>query len=1351
MYRLDAFVIVEPRISGEAANKQISKLNFSSFTKVDAQGFSGGIWVLWNGSIGEVFVLESTAQMITVLVKCPHLEPWIFSAVYASPTPSVREQLWNKIEQLDCFDHMPWLLVGDFNQITSSNERLDGLVTGLRGASKMLECFQARELIDLGASGSRFTWTNKQHGGNLVMKRLDRALANVPWRLLFPEAFVRNLPRTRGDHCPVLINIKGLPPPSKESRPFRFEAAWLSHPNFKTMLEKAWNEGTSLENAINSFTTSVKRWNQEVFGDIFKRKRRLLARIIGTQKEIENCPRPSLFALEDRLIKSYNAVLNQEELLWLQKSRSNWVQFGDQNTRFFHTTTIIKRRSQRITALKRTDNTWCTDPKELRDMVVEYFKDLYQAPVEIANPTSVMDFLRNGHMDENQLLTILRPISNEEIKDAIFSMSAYKAPGSDGLQPVFYQLNWSIVSDRLYEFVKTAFQEGSFERSLNDTLICIIPKMAQPEKLNQLRPIGLCNVAVKAITKVMVNRLRPILVDILSPTQSAFIPGKGCHDNIVIVQEAIHSLKKCKGKVGNFIMKIDLEKAYDRISWDFLRWVLQDLGLPSNWISLIMFCTTTSEFSLLWNGEKTTPFTPTRGLRQGDPLSPYLFVLCLDRLSQLIENDVQSKKWSPFRITRKGPFLSHVFFADDLILFGKATVENANTLMSCLDRFCSISGQKVNPQKSKILFSPNSDCNTISEICRVTGMAATDELGRYLGVQIEGKRLTRKSFHDLVTKIHDRLSSWKAKQLSFAGRQVLIQLVSSTMANHTMQTTKLPVSICQEIDKANRNFLWGGAGGHRKLSLVSWERVCMPKSFGGLGVRSTSFMNQAFLAKLGWRILTEPDALWVQVVKAKYFPNCGFLEAEYKAGSSHTWKGIIESKSLVQAGIGFVVSNGVNTRFWLDSWLLDHPLFFSAVNVIPEPELQKSMADYWMGTHWDTSLLRHLLPTEIMNQLLLVQLESDNTDQDGIYWSEASHGKFSTSSAYNMVINDNCVPIASCWNKIWKIKAAPKEKGLLWLMLHNRVLTNSSRMARGLTNDDSCPRCQHGREDVLHCFRDCEGSRRLWRKWIGDNLWQRWQQMNHAEWINHNLSRTNVKIEQGLPWDVAFAAICWFIWLARNKAVFEGDREWIVAKEGMLRFHLAKAGYFLNRNPPTGTLRYEQLVGWEKPPPGYVKINVDGSARGTPGASAAGGVCRDSNGDWCFGFTQQLGMGIAIRAELYALWKGLQLAWEKGYKKVIIETDSLLAKQKLEQHGGVANSLSMLCRGCTELLNRNWDCKLRHVFREANSCADVMASSFYHLEPRLHFFEEPPDEVKTTLREDLLGVCKPRASRLFSA
>ncbi|GLT67726.1 hypothetical protein SLA2020_400130 [Shorea laevis] len=279
----------------------------------------------------------------------------------------------------------------------------------------------------------------------------------------------------------------------------------------------------------------------------------------------------------------------------------------------------------------------------------------------------------------------------------------------------------------------------------------------------------------------------------------------------------------------------------------------------------------------------------------------------------MIENEVRLKNWTPMRITRKGPSLTHVFFADDLILFGKATVENALTVINCLDRFCSFSGQKVNVHKSKILFSPNTDRQSIESICSITRMAATNDLERYLGVPIHCRRGTRNTYRNVVKKVQDRLSLWKANQLSFAGRQVLIHSVSSTMANHVMQIVKLPSSTCSDIDRANREFLWGGADGNRKIPLVRWERVCTPKSFGGLGFRATSLMNEALLAKLGWKVLTEPNALWVQVVKAKYFPNCDFLNVELKPSASKTWKSIIGSRELVQSGMGFVVSNGAKT------------------------------------------------------------------------------------------------------------------------------------------------------------------------------------------------------------------------------------------------------------------------------------------------------------------------------------------------------------------------------------------------------------------------------------------------------
>mgnify|MGYP003361698220 CR=1 FL=1 len=141
----------------------------------------------------------------------------------------------------------------------------------------------------------------------------------------------------------------------------------------------------------------------------------------------------------------------------------------------------------------------------------------------------------------------------------------------------------------------------------------------------------------------------------IAPTHCSFIPGRGTTDNIVVVQEAIHSFANKTGKVGHMILKIDLEKAYDRISWDFLRWVLMDIGMPSPLIQLIMFCITSTEMNVLWNGELTSDFKPTRGLRQGDPLSPSFFVLCLQKLEDMIDEAVNLGVWKPISLSQGGP------------------------------------------------------------------------------------------------------------------------------------------------------------------------------------------------------------------------------------------------------------------------------------------------------------------------------------------------------------------------------------------------------------------------------------------------------------------------------------------------------------------------------------------------------------------------------------------------------------------------------------------------------------------------------------------------------------------------
>ncbi|KAJ0238575.1 Reverse transcriptase domain-containing protein [Hirschfeldia incana] len=203
--------------------------------------------------------------------------------------------------------------------------------------------------------------------------------------------------------------------------------------------------------------------------------------------------------------------------------------------------------------------------------------------------------------------------------------------GPDGFQPVFYQDSWEIVGESVTRCGLEFFQTGVLATGMNDAMLVLIPKLLKPERIMQFRPISLCNVLFKTITKAMMLRLKKLMPNLIGPAQASFIPGRLSADNIVVVQEAVHSMRRKQGRRGWMLLKLDLEKAYDRLRWDFLEDTLRAAKLPEMWIQWIMQCVMNLRMSLLWNGEKTEAFRPQRGLRQGDPLSSYLFVLCMER------------------------------------------------------------------------------------------------------------------------------------------------------------------------------------------------------------------------------------------------------------------------------------------------------------------------------------------------------------------------------------------------------------------------------------------------------------------------------------------------------------------------------------------------------------------------------------------------------------------------------------------------------------------------------------------------------------------------------------------------
>ena len=273
------------------------------------------------------------------------------------------------------------------------------------------------------------------------------------------------------------------------------------------------------------------------------------------------------------------------------------------------------------------------------------------------------------------------------------------------------------------------------------------------------------------------------------------------------MQEVVHSLSKKKGKVGYVALKIDLEKAYDKLEWSFIKEVLIRANLPANLIEIIMSCISTISTSILFNGKALELIYPSRGIRRGDPLSPYLFILCMEYLGQLIMEKCNAKLWQPVKAFGSGPAFSHLFFADDLVLFARADGTNCSIIRDVLDEFCSISGQTISEAKSRVYFLPNVDRDTRESLSDILGFTSTPSLGKYLGIPIKHTRSSSHEYNFVLDRVKQKLAGWKANMLSFAGRAILIQASSAVIPSYIMQCAKLLGRILDGIDWVNRNFL----------------------------------------------------------------------------------------------------------------------------------------------------------------------------------------------------------------------------------------------------------------------------------------------------------------------------------------------------------------------------------------------------------------------------------------------------------------------------------------------------------------------------------------------------------------
>lgn len=366
--------------------------------------------------------------------------------------------------------------------------------------------------------------------------------------------------------------------------------------------------------------------------------------------------------------------LADDHAYWKQRSKITWLQDGDHNTKFFHRKASNRRAKNRLDGLFDAQGVWQTSEKGIEEVVLNYFSNMFQAvEPDYDHMFSVVNLIQ-PKVTAAMNIDLCAPYTALEIRTALFQMHPTKLPGPDGMPPLFFQQYWDTIGDDVVAAVHSFLHSDQLFRDINFTHVCLIPKVKNPVHMSDLRPIALCNVLYKICAKVVANRLKKILSNLISPFQSAFIPGRLITDNTLVANEVSHYIHNLRsGSEGVMNLKLDMSKAYDRIEWSFLEAVLSRFGFDESWIQVIMQCVTTVRYSFLINGQPRGFLTPTRGLRQGDPLSPYLFLLCAEGFSALLQHKVSQGLLRGITICPSAPTIHHLLFADDSLLFGKAT------------------------------------------------------------------------------------------------------------------------------------------------------------------------------------------------------------------------------------------------------------------------------------------------------------------------------------------------------------------------------------------------------------------------------------------------------------------------------------------------------------------------------------------------------------------------------------------------------------------------------------------------------------------------------------------------------
>ncbi|CAN1179618.1 Putative ribonuclease H protein At1g65750 [Linum perenne] len=371
----------------------------------------------------------------------------------------------------------------------------------------------------------------------------------------------------------------------------------------------------------------------------------------------------------------------------------------------------------------------------------------------------------------------------------------------------------------------------------------------------------------------------------------------------------------------------------------------------------------------------------------------------------------------------------------------------------------------------------------------------------------------------------------------------MAQSVLAAIPAYAMQTAVLPVKTCEEIDKRIRNFVWGSTVEERKICLVAWDKVCLPKEKEGLGLRLARQLNRAFLTKLAFTFFKEKDKLWVRVLQHKYFSqNVDGLASRNLKSMSPLWKGMSHEWGTMLAGAKSAIRDGTETLFWTNNWVDSNiRLLDFAISSDPAFDIDCTVASLVDAAgQWDFNRLQRILAPEAVDVVAGMSPPQENRGPDDWVWGLEKSGVFSIKSAYNLICEIDSIPSSNLWKVVWGWIGPSRIKHFLWLAAKDKLLTNEGRCRRGLSTDDNCGWCGMATESIVHVLRDCSFARDTWRAVGGfDTEGLEWNRET-SEWLQLFLAGEK---------DLRFGIVCWYLWRSRNERLFAGK----AAAGGLLR------------------------------------------------------------------------------------------------------------------------------------------------------------------------------------------------------